>query len=88
MVKHRSPKPRFRVRLAAGPPISMQGAQQKNRLVTAFLLFFCFLMLRALHAPIAKLLELNFALNLLLVFFAHVICPLAGRTVELYKTVL
>lgn len=41
-----------------------------------------------LHAPIAKLLELNFTLNFLLVFFAHVICPFAGRTVELYEAVL
>ncbi|KKU78269.1 MAG: hypothetical protein UY03_C0001G0007 [Parcubacteria group bacterium GW2011_GWA2_47_64] len=41
-------------------------------------------MSRALHAPLAKLLELNFTLNFLFVFFAPIIGAFAGGTGEFY----
>jgi len=47
-----------------------------------------FFVFRALYAPIAKLLELNFALNFFLVFFAHVVRPFADGAVEFYEAVL
>ncbi len=47
------------------------------------MLLLCFFVFRALHAPITKLLELNFALNFFLVFLAHIVRPLADGTVEL-----
>ena len=52
------------------------------------LLFLGFLMHRALHAPLAKFLELNFALNFFLVFLAPVIGALAGGAGELDEAVL
>ena len=45
-------------------------------------------MLGSLHTPITKLLELDFALNFFLVFFAHVVRPFADGAVELDKAVL
>ena len=41
-------------------------------------------MSRALHAPLAKLLELNFSLNFLFVLFAPVVDVFAGGTGEFY----
>ena len=60
------------------------SVQQQNRLSAVFVLLLRFFMLRALHAPIAKLLELDFALNFLLVFLAPVVGSLASRAGEFY----
>jgi len=45
-------------------------------------------MLRALHAPVAKLQKLNLPLHFLLVFLAPVIGALALFTVEFYQSIL
>lgn len=42
----------------------------------------------ALHAPLAKLLELNLALNFLFIFLAPVIRAFALGTIEFEKAVL
>ena len=39
-------------------------------------------------APLAKLLELNFALNFFAVFAGPIISPLASATRELYEIIL
>ena len=78
MVKHRSPKPRFRVRIAAGPQRS-GGVKKKVktlRCIVRFLLF-GFFVGRPLSAPIAKLRNFNFALYFFLVLFGPVVRPLA-----------
>ena len=98
MVKHRSPKPRFRVRLAAGPQINEQSEYNFPGFLSDTKrswacrtcrnnpplggLFLRFLVSRALHAPLAKLLELDFALNFLFVFLAPVVRTLANGAGE------
>ena len=66
----------------------MRDDTKHSRFASFFVSLLCFFVFRALHAPIAKFLEFNFALNFLLVFFTHVIRPFAGRAVELYEAVL
>ena len=51
-------------------------------------LLFCFFMHGALHAPLAKFIELDLALNFLLVLLAPIIRALALGAIEFYKTVL
>lgn len=43
---------------------------------------------RALHAPLAELLELNFALNFLFILLAPIVGALAGCAGEFDETVL
>lgn len=61
----------------------MRDDTKHSRFASCFVSLLRFLVLRALLAPITKLLELNFTLNFFLVFLTHVVRPLADGAVEL-----
>ena len=91
--------PRSQLRCTTGVLVRLQFRSLQystNKVITSLvdnslfphLLFLAFLVLRALHAPIAKLQKLNLPLYFLLVFLTPVISTLALLTVEFYQSIL